>query len=183
MCTCISACAYTCQVSGILILYDKAQEIQHQRHCNMKADVVPVRNDDCYFWPRSIYGGSQVPVWHCLRKEDISEMPYSFRFGLRVVNFLRKTSMYYIQNKEAIASPMENPKSFSSEELARVPETKIRIVNYQQERLYGCTKRGVLANKTVRLSGEYEQTWGKNAKAKERVQNPTHLPMRIRITM
>ena len=124
--------AVASQVSGILILYDKAQEIQHQRHCNMKEDVVPVKNDDCYFWPRSIYGGSQVPVWHCLRKEDISEMPYSFRFGLRVVNFLRKTSMYYIQNKEAIASPMENPKSFSSEELARVPETKIRIVNYQK---------------------------------------------------
>ena len=74
--------------------------------------------------------------------------------------------MYYIQNKKAIASPMEKPQNFRPEELARVPESKIRIVNYQQETLYGCTKRGVLSDKTVRLSGECERTWGQKGKSK-----------------
>ena len=40
MCTCISACAYTCQVSGKLISYDKAQEIQHQRHYNIFLNMI-----------------------------------------------------------------------------------------------------------------------------------------------
>ena len=61
---------------------------------------------------------------------------------------------------------MENPKSFKPEELARVPKTKIRIVNYQKETMYGCTKRGVLSGKTVRLSGECERTWGQKGKSK-----------------
>ena len=40
MCTCISECTYTCQVSGKLISYDKAQEIQHQRHYNIFLNMI-----------------------------------------------------------------------------------------------------------------------------------------------
>ena len=67
---------------------------------------------------------------------------------------------------------MENPESFRSDELARVPNTTIRIVNYQKETMYGCTKRGVLSGKAVRLPGECERTCVQKGKGKGKGTTP-----------
>ena len=73
--------AMTTRVSSILLKYEKEQKIQHQRHCKPTSDGVAPGKDDCYLWERSIYDGSQIPVWHCLREDDIERVPFSFRFG------------------------------------------------------------------------------------------------------
>ena len=134
------------------------------RHSNHRGHDVIATGEDFFSWEKCIYGGSQIPVSHCLRDEDVSQVPYPFRFGKEVVEFMRNTSSYYHDHPQAIISPCEQPELFTKEELARVPTTTIRIVNYSADEVHGCVRRGVMSRDAVRIPDE--QTGQRRLKGK-----------------
>ena len=80
--------------------------------------------------------------------------------------------MYYQDKPNDIASPMEHVDRFRKDELTRVPTTAIRIVNYHNERVYGCKSRGILCNKPVRIPAEFERNCVRKGKGKGNGKNP-----------
>ena len=58
---------------------------------------------------------------------------------------------------------------FTKDELARIPRTVIRIVNYHKERMYGCTERGVLCPQSVQIPDTCEESLNKKRNRQGRI--------------
>ena len=138
-------------VQYLLVLFDKAQRIDFQKSNNSKGKEVVLYPGDCYSWERAIFGGSQVAPWECLREQDIHHLTFSWRFGPEVCCFQRYTTKLYGENTLGIWSPKEEPHRFSSKDLARVPNTRLKFVIYFGEIYDSSSKRGVLDNRRVRF--------------------------------
>ena len=138
-------------VQHVLLLFDRAQEIEFQKQNNTRSKEVILQFGDFYSWERAIFGGSQVAPWICLRAKDIHRLRFSWRFGPEVTIFQRYTSKLYGHNTDGIWSPQEKPELFSDKDLARVPNTRLRFVSYVGAEYDSCYQRGYLENQPFKF--------------------------------
>lgn len=128
----------------VLMLWDPAQKIDFDMQNNAFGVNSLLHGGDYYAWERAVHGGSTTPVWTCLPEGHIFSMPYSWRFGSELCKFLRLTSGTYAQSSFTITSPKDAPRKFSMDELARVPDTRLRFVLYHKDRYYISKERGIM---------------------------------------
>ena len=138
-------------VQHVLLLFDRAQQIEFQKQNNAKGKEVILQIGDCYSWQKAIFGGSQVAPWICLRAKDIHHLTFSWRFGPEVTIFQRYTSQLYGPATDGIWSPEEKPELFSAKDLARVPNTRLRFVSYVGAEYDSCQQRGFLDNQPFKF--------------------------------
>ena len=79
-----------------------------------------------------------------MRDADIFVESTTWRFGTELCTFLRDTVVSMSPKGLQIASPMESPQKYTAEELARVPSTRLRFVEYQNLQYHTSDQRGCL---------------------------------------
>jgi hypothetical protein len=99
-----------------------------------------------------------MDVRECLRDEDYWKMPVSWRFGWEVCRFLRETSTGYGGQGAPLLSPLDCPSEYTTDELKRIPDTKMKCVMCSGLWYYASPGRGRLEARAQLLSPSMTET-------------------------
>ena len=112
---------------------DQGQHIPYDRQSNRMGDRADPESRTYYSWERAVHGGSSLPPWYGLQKENVQTLKFSRRFGPIMCEFIRKTGAEYGPNTTGIWSPVEacEEGEFTDADLATVPETFLRFVSQE----------------------------------------------------
>jgi hypothetical protein len=131
-------------VSTLFVLGDEEQFAETYSFGTQRGQDISEEQTLTYQWEKSLSGPYFFSPWSAMRDADIFVEFTTWRFGTELCAFLRDTVVSVSPKGLQIASPMESPQKYTAEELARVPSTRLRSVEYQNLQYHTSDHRGCL---------------------------------------